>query len=71
VLQDDPFLPWMFVTQCVVKLLECLKVTVDIDGLPLWQKLDQYAPMIPKNSYHFLMYWGVLFLVYFLEGNVM
>ena len=32
VLQDDLFLPWMFVTKCMTKLLEHLTVTSSIDG---------------------------------------
>jgi len=34
-LQDDLFLLWTFAMQCMMKLLECLKVISGIDGFPL------------------------------------
>jgi hypothetical protein len=47
------FLPWVFVVQCTVQLVECLKGTGNIGGFLLWQKLDQYASFsIPKDSTH-------------------
>jgi hypothetical protein len=54
VLQDDLFFPG----HCHAvhdKPLKCVKVMSSIDGFTLWQKLNQYASFIPKDSLRGLM----------------
>jgi hypothetical protein len=73
VLYNDLFLPWMFVTHCLVKFLECLKVTSGTDGFPLWQTLDHHASfIIPKKILAVVLCSeGIVFGFFCGEGSVM
>jgi len=52
-LQDDLFLVWTFVIQCMKKFLEHLKVMWSNEFPHLWQKSEHFASFrIPKDSSH-------------------